>query len=305
MQDGCVRTAAYVGAWDGCIYAFDPVSGKLYWKSQVMDADTNTKAQVPTSDSTLLLVSNCRRNVRALSYAVRVYITWCNKDLHFLVFLVCLVWLQLTHYSPYQVRATPALSSDCRTLHFPAGRALYGIDTATGAVKYNILTKQVVYTSPTVTAGYGKGNETVVYGASGGGMANAVSADGKLIWSANLTQLASTMAASTTDGHVLLNSGNTPKCQTCSFLNKIDPTTGNIVWTSQLHDRNIQAAAITVDAAGTAWIPSGHGLIFTNTEGNSTMCSDIGGGNSMGSLTIPIDGVVLQLTQHGGLRALV
>ena len=65
----------YVGAWDGYVYAFDTVSGKIKWKFQAMDADSGTKAQV---------------------------------------------------------RATPAVSADGNVIHFPAGRALYALDAATG-----------------------------------------------------------------------------------------------------------------------------------------------------------------------------
>jgi outer membrane protein assembly factor BamB len=65
----------YVGAWDGCVYAFDTMSGKHKWKYQAMDKDSGTKAQV---------------------------------------------------------RATPAVSVDGTVVHFPAGRALYALDAATG-----------------------------------------------------------------------------------------------------------------------------------------------------------------------------
>jgi hypothetical protein len=37
---------AFVGAWDGCLYAFDPATGKISWKFQAIDADTNTNAQI-------------------------------------------------------------------------------------------------------------------------------------------------------------------------------------------------------------------------------------------------------------------
>ena len=37
---------AFVGAWDGCLYALEPSSGKISWKFQAMDADTGTHAQI-------------------------------------------------------------------------------------------------------------------------------------------------------------------------------------------------------------------------------------------------------------------
>lgn len=39
-------TSAFVGAWDGCIYAFDPLRGIIHWTYQAMDSDTNTRAQI-------------------------------------------------------------------------------------------------------------------------------------------------------------------------------------------------------------------------------------------------------------------
>jgi hypothetical protein len=68
----------YVGAWDGCVYAFDTASGKHIWKYQAMDVDSGTKAQV---------------------------------------------------------RATPAMSADGTVIHFPAGRAFYALDAATGTAR--------------------------------------------------------------------------------------------------------------------------------------------------------------------------
>ena len=73
-----------------------------------------------------------------------------------------------------------------------------------------------MYTSPTVAP-----DGTVIYGASGGGVARAVSAEGKQLWETNLQIFASTMGAITADGeHVLLANG--------SGLGKIEIKTG--VW---------------------------------------------------------------------------
>lgn len=142
---------AYVGAWDGCIYAFNPLTGTVLWKFQAIDADSNTKAQI---------------------------------------------------------RATPALTLDGKTLHFPAGRALYAIDATNGTIKWYRQTKQVVYSSPTLVP-----DGTAIYGASGGGMSTAISASGTILWSQNLTQFASTMGAITHDGQsVVLTSGKTTVC---------------------------------------------------------------------------------------------
>ena len=74
-SDKSKSDTGYVGAWDGCVYAFDTVTGERKWKYQAMDADSGTTAQV---------------------------------------------------------RATPAVSADGNVIHFPAGRALYALDAATG-----------------------------------------------------------------------------------------------------------------------------------------------------------------------------
>ena len=231
---------AFVGAWDGVMYAFVPTTGKIVWKYLATDADTNTSAQI---------------------------------------------------------RATPALSPDGSALYFPAGRALYAVDAATGTLQWVHQTKQVVYTSPTVAA-----DGTIVYGASGGGQASALSPAGQLLWTKNLSYVASTMGASTTDGHVLVASGPTEQCRNCAYVTKVDPKTGQQLWSSPL-DGPMQAAAIIVDAAGTAWTAQSHGVSMTTIAGNSTACTvSDGQWNSLGAVTIPSEGLLLQLTLHGMLR---
>jgi hypothetical protein len=140
-------------------------------------------------------------------------------------------------------------------------------------------------------------------------MATAMSPAGAVLWSKNTTYFASTMAAVTADGHVLLISEDKG-----AFLNKVEPATGNIVgWSAheevhdgapiKLEDTNVQAAAITVDASGMAWIPSGHGVTMVTNEGNVTSCG-IDAMNSIGSVSLPADGVLLQLNIHGMLLAM-
>jgi outer membrane protein assembly factor BamB len=196
-----------------------------------------------------------------------------------------------------QIRATPAVSGDGSVVHFPAGRALYALDAATGKEKWVLQTVQVMYTSPTVAP-----DGTVIYGASGGGVARAVSAEGKQLWEADLQLFASTMGAITTDGeHVLLANA--------SGLAKIEIKTGATVWSSKQEGR-IAAAAIVLDSDGRAYVPNGHGISFTSPDGLNTTNCDItdpsgSGFNSLVSLTLAADGMVLQLSIHGMMKALV
>ena len=109
-----------------------------------------------------------------------------------------------------------------------------------------------MYTSPTVAP-----SGTVIYGASGGGLATAVSAAGKILWAKNMTTFHSTMGAITADGqHVLLVSGNTPGCGS-DRVSKLAITTGEEVWPYKTGPGcgvgSVNAAALTIDASGTAW----------------------------------------------------
>ena len=158
-------------------------------------------------------------------------------------------------------------------------------------------TQQVCYSSPAVAP-----DGTVVYGASGGGVARALQGEGgKVLWAHNLSLFGSTMGAITADGaHVILANH--------SGLGKLSVRTGEVVWSSA-HESNIQSAAIVLDAAGTAWVTQGHGVSMTDAHGNTTNCDiadpDGSGYNSLVAATIAADGVLLQLTIHGMMRALV
>lgn len=121
-----------------------------------------------------------------------------------------------------------------------------------GKERWVVQTKQVMYTSPTVAP-----SGTVIYGASGGGLATAVSAAGKILWAKNMTTFHSTMGAITADGqHVLLVSGNTPGCGS-DKVSKLAITTGEEVWPYKTGPGcgvgSVNAAALTIDASGTAW----------------------------------------------------
>lgn len=147
---------------------------------------------------------------------------------------------------------------------------------------------------------------TVVYGASGGGIASGLSPQGKVLWTKNLTLARSTMAAVTTDGYVLLASGNRNE-----GMIKIEPATGTVVWSSETHQSPSQAAAIVLDARGVALLPTDAGITSTDPAGNSTACTiQLGpsrpghgppGFNSLGSVAIASDGVLLMLSNNGSL----
>ena len=236
--------AGFVGGWDGRVYCFDPLSGKIAWQYQVLDNDTNTAAQI---------------------------------------------------------RATPALSRDGALVFFPAGRALYAVGAATGDLRWAVQTAQVVYTSPTVA-----GDGIVIFGGSGGGMATAVSPAGKVVWSLNLTEIGSTMGAVTADGaHVLLIGSPSPVGG--QQLLRIEVASGKIVQAmGGVGGWQVSAAAISVDAGGTAFVPVNHGFFMISPHGNATFCG-VGDGRfaSVGAITIPMDGVVLIPGIIGGLRAMV
>ena len=122
----------------------------------------------------------------------------------------------------------------------------------TGKERWVIQTKQVIYTSPTVAP-----SGIVVYGASGGGLATAVSATGNILWTKNMSTFHSTMGAITSDGkHVLLVSGSTQGCSS-DKVSKLVINTGEEVWPNETGPGcgvgNVNAAALTIDAAGTAW----------------------------------------------------
>lgn len=193
-----------------------------------------------------------------------------------------------------QVRA---VSKDGGTAHFSAGRALYALDAATGKLKWAVQTKQVMYTSPAIAP-----DGTVVYGASRGGVARAISVEGRELWNASLGVFASTMGAITDDGkHVLLVSK--------TGLAKVEIATGNVVWNSA-RGGNVQSAAIVIDAASVVWATTGHGVDMTDGTGNTTNCDiradihDGSGFSSIGAATLAADGVILQLSIHGMLKAL-
>ena len=196
-----------------------------------------------------------------------------------------------------QIRATPAVSSDGRVVHFPAGRALYALDATTGKEQWVLQTNQVMYTSPTIAP-----DGTVIYGASGGGIARAVSSVGKQLWELDLGLFASTMGAITHDGnHVLLANS--------SGLCKVEIATGSAVWTSD-HESRIASAGIAVDSTGVAFVPNGHGISYTKSDGSNTTNCDLldpsgSGYNNMIQLTIAGDGMILQLSIHGMMKALV
>jgi outer membrane protein assembly factor BamB len=158
-------------------------------------------------------------------------------------------------------------------------------------------TNQVMYTSPTIAP-----DGTVIYGASGGGIARAVSSVGKQLWELDLGLFASTMGAITHDGnHVLLANS--------SGLCKVEIATGSAVWTSD-HESRIASAGIAVDSTGVAFVPNGHGISYTKSDGSNTTNCDLpdpsgSGYNSMVQLTIAGDGMILQLSIHGMMKALV
>ena len=187
-----------------------------------------------------------------------------------------------------QIRATPALSHDGTTLHFPAGRAMYAVDAASGKLRWCVQTKQVIYSSPAINK-----DGVVFYGASGGGVANAVSPEGAVLWTSNLTEFASTMAAIASDGGILMSSGD-------AHLNKLDPASGKVLWTS--NRGRAPVSAMTQDAAGNVWLPDG-GLMFASPEGNITQCVPQSALAGMGQLILPTDGVLLAMTEHGGMMA--
>lgn len=188
-----------------------------------------------------------------------------------------------------QIRATPALSHDGATLHFPAGRAMYAVDAASGKLRWLVQTKQVIYSSPTINK-----DGVVFYGASGGGVANAVSPEGAVLWTSNLTEFASTMAAIASDGGVLMSSGG-------ANLIKLDPTSGKALWTS---NRGMEpVSAMTQDAAGNVWLPSHGGLVFASPDGNITQCVPQSALAGMCQVILATDGVLLAMTEHGGVMA--
>ena len=206
-----------------------------------------------------------------------------------------------------QIRATLALSRDGTLAFFPAGRALYAVDTAKGELRWAVQTEQVVYTSPTVAQ-----DGTVIFGGSGGGMATAVSPTGKIVWSLNLTELGSTMGAATADGaHVLLIGCVPPTAGSTGTggqqMLKIEVASGKIVQAlGGVGAWQVSAAAISVDARGTAFVPVNHGFVMVPAQGNATFCG-VGDSRfgSLGAITIPMDGVVLIPGITGGLRAMV
>jgi hypothetical protein len=88
-------------------------------------------------------------------------------------------------------------------------------------------------------------------------LATAVSVAGKVMWTKNMTTFHSTMGAITSDGkHVLLVRGQTPGCGS-DKVSKIVIATGEEVWSGKTGPGcgvgNVQAAALTIDASGTAW----------------------------------------------------
>ena len=80
---------------------------------------------------------------------------------------------------------------------------------------------------------------------------------GKVLWTKNMTTFHSTMGAITSDGkHVLLVSGPTPGCSS-DKVSKLVIITGEEVWPYKTGHGcgvgNVDAAALTIDASGTAW----------------------------------------------------
>jgi outer membrane protein assembly factor BamB len=125
-------------------------------------------------------------------------------------------------------------------------------DDCAGKERWVVQTKQVIYTSPTVAP-----SGTVIYGASGGGLAMALSVKGDILWTKNMTTFHSTMGAITSDGeHVLLVSGPTQGCGS-DKVSKLVINTGEEVWPYKTGPGcgvgNVQSAALTIDASGTAW----------------------------------------------------
>ena len=124
-----------------------------------------------------------------------------------------------------------------------------------------------------------------------------------VLWSHNLTDFHSVMGAITADGHVLLAGGPLPgSTQRGSFLHKLDPATGHALWSAPFAEST--AAAVALDASGSAWVQTNNGLAMVTAQGNTTWCPDTGK-QSLGSVAIPADGLLLVPEVYGGLRAFV
>jgi outer membrane protein assembly factor BamB len=150
----------YIGSWDRNMYALDAASGKERWRFQTGD-DTVISNQIGIASSAAV--------------ANGVVYFGC-RDGHFYAVdekKGTLRWSHDNHGG--WVIASPAVSNG--VVYFPTadGLRFKALDAATGAVRFNVETKAISFSSPALV------NQTLYYGSSDGWLHAMNASDGRIV----------------------------------------------------------------------------------------------------------------------------